>query len=116
MTTTPIIGGGDICRKSEYFMKPRAWRFHMKALCKTFLLLLASFVLASCGGGGGGSHSAFTPPGNDTTITLSATSTTLPVSPCSIGAEQTAPFPCNFPGSPYIAEVTVTWRHNDGQL
>ena len=76
-----------------------------------FLLLLASFVLASCGGGGGGSHSAFTPPGNDTTITLSATTTTLPICQFGAGASQ-----CNFFGSPFISEVTVTWRHNDGQL
>jgi hypothetical protein len=116
MTTISIIGGGDTCRKSEYYMKPRAWRFHMKALCKTFLLLLASFVLASCGGGGGGSHSAFTPPGNDTTIQLVASTTTLPLSPFTVGQEQTDPFPGNFLGSPYISEVTVTWRHNDGQL
>ena len=88
----------------------------MKALCKTFLLLLASVTLTSCGGGGGGSNSAFGPPGNDTTLSLTATTTTLPQSPCSIGAEQATPFPCNFPGSPYIAEVTVTWRHKDGQL
>ena len=31
----------------------------MRALSKTFLLLLATFGLASCGGGGGGSQSAF---------------------------------------------------------
>ena len=88
----------------------------MKAFCKLFVPLLASIGLASCGGGGGGSNSAFGPPGNDTTLTLSATTTTLPQSPCSVGEEQTDPFPCNYPGSPYIAEVTVTWRHKDGQL
>ena len=83
----------------------------MKALCKIFLLLLASFALASCGGGGGGSHSAFTPPGNDTTLSLSATTTTLPICQFGAGASE-----CNFFGSPFISEVTVTWRHNDGQL
>ncbi len=83
----------------------------MKALCKTFLLLLASCVLASCGGGGGGSHSAFGPPGNDTTLTLTATTTTLPLCQFGAGASQ-----CNFFGSPFISEVTATWRHNDGQL
>ena len=83
----------------------------MKALYKTFVLLLASVALTSCGGGGGGSHSAFTPPGNDTTLSLSATTTTLPI--CQFGAGATE---CNFFGSPFISEVTVTWRHNDGQL
>ena len=63
----------------------------MKALCKTFLLLLASFVLASCGGGGGGSNSAFGPPGNDTTLSLSATATTLPI--CQLGPWSS---PCPF--------------------
>ncbi len=88
----------------------------MTFLRKSFSLLLATFALASCGGGGSGSHSAFTPPGTDTSITLTATATTLPASPYDIGAEQTSPFPGNFLGSPYISEVTVTWRHNNGDL
>ena len=83
----------------------------MKALCKTFLLLLASVTLTSCGGGGGGSNSAFGPPGNDTTLSLSATTTTLPICQFGAGASE-----CNFFGSPFISEVTVTWRHKDGQL
>ena len=83
----------------------------MKALCKTFLLLLACIALASCGGGGGGSNSAFGPAGNDTTLSLSATTTTLPICQLGSGSSQ-----CNFFGSPFISEVTVTWRHNDGQL
>jgi len=194
----------------------------MRALSKTFLLLLAAFSLASCGGGGGGSQSAFnatpvdsidisasstsiptnsftiltvtvkrqdgtveadgtsinatvTPatagvvtPGSNTlkggtttfgfsssnqtgtaTITISvpagtngttttatksfpitvtqgngqdsrvqlaSTTTTLPVSPYTFEQQQAAPFPGNFLGSPYVAEVTITLRHVNGQL
>ncbi len=88
----------------------------MKALHKIFVLLLASVALASCGGGGGGSHSAFGPPGNDTSLQLAASTLTLPASPFTVGQEQTDPFPGNYLGSPYISEVTVTWRHNDGSL
>ncbi|HET8942447.1 MAG TPA: hypothetical protein VFN13_10720 [Rudaea sp.] len=202
----------------------------MKALCKTFVLLLASIVLASCGGGGGGNNSAFggapvlsvtitpasstistnsfttlivtvknpdgTPAqdgagvnatlspatigtlsgaagssgttatnvlsggtasftfnssnqagtahiiasvtivttgsvtgtvtytgstnvtvnaGNtqDARLQLSATSTTLPLNPYNSSAY---PFPGNYIGSPFISEVTITWRHTNGQL
>ncbi len=88
----------------------------MKALCKTFVLLLASAVLASCGGGGPGSHSAFGPPGNNTSLQLASSTLTLPASPFTVAQEQTAPYPGNYLGSPYIAEVTVTWRQNDGEL
>jgi hypothetical protein len=52
----------------------------------------------------------------DPRLQLTATSTTLPLNPFSIGDSQTAPFPGNFLGSPYISEVTVTWRHSNGQL
>lgn len=83
----------------------------MKVLYKLFALLLASVGLASCGGGGGGSSSAFGPPGDDTTLSLSATTTTLPI--CQPGASDPS---CLFFGSPYISEVTVTWRHKDGSL
>ncbi|HSE11560.1 MAG TPA: hypothetical protein VLB69_02905 [Rudaea sp.] len=57
-------------------------------------------------------------PGNgqDPRLQLSATSTTLPLNPYSIGESQKDPFPGNFVGSPYISEVTVTWRHSNGQL
>jgi len=83
----------------------------MKVLYKLFVLLLASVGLASCGGGGGGSNSAFGPPGNDTTLSLSATTTTLPLCQAGGGSPN-----CDFFGSPFIAELTVTWRHKDGQL
>ena len=44
---------------------------------------------------------------------MSATSTTLPLNPYNPSAY---PFPGNYLGSPYISEVTVTWRHANGQL
>src|SRR6185295_7237768 len=200
------------CRADEYHVTSRAWRFDMRALSKTFLLLLATFGLASCGGGGGGSQSAFnatpvdsiaisagstsittnsftiltvsvkrqdgtveadgtsinatvtpatmgvvTPSSNtltggtttfgfassnqtgtatitisvpagtngatttatksipitvtqgngqDSRVQLAATTTTLPVSPYTFAQQQAAPFPGNFLGSPYVAEVT----------
>lgn len=47
----------------------------MKALCNFFVLLLASFVLASCGGGGGGSNSAFEPV--SLTVTVTPASSTI---------------------------------------
>ena len=57
-------------------------------------------------------------PGNgiNPLLQLVATATTLPVSPYSFGQQQTSPFPGNFLGSPYIAEIAVTWRHSSGQL
>jgi hypothetical protein len=52
----------------------------------------------------------------DPRLALSATTTTLPINPYTYGQQQADPFPGNFPGSPYIAEVTLTWRHSNGQL
>jgi hypothetical protein len=213
------IGSQDSCRRNEY-MKSRARRFDMKALCNLFVLMLASFALASCGGGGGGSNSAFggTPafeisitaspasvttnsfttltvtvknPGGanapdgtavtaslspatigslsgasasgatatntvtggvttflfnssnqtgtahitatassssksidvavnagstqDPRLALSPTAVSLPLNPYAASA-QVYPFPSNYLGSPWISEVTVTWRHSNGQL
>jgi hypothetical protein len=51
----------------------------------------------------------------DPRLQLTATTTTLPLNPFA-GQAQTYPFPGNYIGSPYIAEVTVTWRHSNGQL
>jgi hypothetical protein len=49
----------------------------MKALCNLFVLMLASFALASCGGGGGGSNSAFGgSPAFEISITASPASVT----------------------------------------
>lgn len=49
----------------------------MKALCNLFVLMLASFALASCGGGGSGSNSTFGgSPAFDISITASPTSIT----------------------------------------
>src|SRR5579883_3497414 len=53
-----------------------------------------------------------------TNITVTAGGTQDPrlqLNPFAAQAE-TFPFPSNFIGSPYIAEVTVTWRHSNGQL
>jgi hypothetical protein len=51
----------------------------------------------------------------DPRLQLTATTTTLPLDPFS-GGDQVSPFTGNYIGSPYIAEVTVTWRHSNGQL
>jgi hypothetical protein len=48
----------------------------MKALCKTFLLMLTATGLASCGGGGGGGQSALNPTPADT-ISISASATSI---------------------------------------
>lgn len=77
----------------------------MRAFGKTLGLLFASLALASCGGGGSGS--AFTPPQSGT-ITLSATTTTLPVNVWGYTPTQY--------GNPTQAEVTITWRNADGSL
>ena len=201
----------------------------MKALSKTFVLLLAAFGLASCGGGGGGSQGAFQPTPSDT-ISISASSTSittngfitltvtvkkhdgtiendgtqvtasvtpatmgsvsgggtsgttatntlaggnttfiftsgnqtgtatvtmslaantngsptatavsipitvtagnsqdprlqfsessasLPLNPFDFAAQQVTPFPGNFPGSPYVSEIDITWHHTGGSL
>jgi hypothetical protein len=223
-------GNHDSCRRNQY-MKSRARRFDMKALRNLFVLMLASFALASCGGGGNGSNSAFggapvltvsvsaspasittnsfttltvtvknpdgspaangaavqatlnpstigslsagsasgstvsaplsggtasfifnssnqtgtakitasvtvnttgsvtgtvsytgsvsvnVTPGNsqDPRLTLSPTAVSLPLNPYAAQA-QIYPFPSNYLGSPWISEVTVTWRHSNGQL
>lgn len=51
----------------------------------------------------------------DPRLKLSATSTTIPLNPY---ADQTSVFPFigNYIGSPYISEVTITWRHSNGTL
>jgi hypothetical protein len=53
--------------------------------------------------------------GQDSRVQLSATATTLPASPTALPSSRT-PFPGNFPGSPYVAEVDITLRHINGQL
>ncbi len=73
---------------------------------KTLGLLLASLALASCGGGGG-DGGAFTAP-QSSTMTLSATTTTLPVNVWGYVPTQY--------GNPTQAEVTITWRNPDGTL
>src|SRR6188472_3886753 len=79
MTHSPstISAATGSCRADEYHVKLQAWRFDMRALSKTFLLLLlATFGLASCGGGGGGSQSAFNATPVDS-IAISAGSTSI---------------------------------------
>jgi hypothetical protein len=51
----------------------------------------------------------------DPRLTLSPTAVSLPLNPYAAFA-QTYPFPSNYLGSPWISEVTVTWRHSNGQL
>ncbi len=76
----------------------------MKFPFKTLGLLLASMALASCGGGGG--NGAAGPP-QAGSITLTASRTTLPLNP-----NNTLPYP----GSPYTAEVSFTYRNNAGVI
>ena len=79
----------------------------MKAFSKCLGLLLLSATLASCGGGGGsGSHGAFEPTPSGS-LTLQASTQQLPLNRNDIGP---------FFGSPYMAEVTVTWRRANGDL
>ena len=53
---------------------------------------------------------------NDPRLVLTPTTATLPLNPYA-GVEEIGPdFVSNYLGSPYIAEITVTWRHSNGQL
>ncbi|MGB8377669.1 MAG: hypothetical protein WCE70_04255 [Rhodanobacteraceae bacterium] len=76
----------------------------MNLVAKTLTLLLAGLALSACGGGGGDGHGAFTPPASGT-ITLTATTTMLP-----LNAANSAWFPT----SPFSAEVDINWRYADG--
>ncbi len=79
----------------------------MNSACKFLVLLLAGIALAGCGGGGGSDgHGATTPPQGGK-LTLSATTTTLPLNPDNI-----APYV----GSPYMAEVGITFRSSNGTI
>ena len=77
----------------------------MKFFGKTLGLMLASLALASCGGGGSDGGTFHPTTG---TITLVATTTTLPVN---VWGYQ----PIDY-GNPTQAEVTMTWRNPDGGL
>ena len=77
----------------------------MKFPLKTLGLLLASMSLASCGGGGGDGGGASAPLAG--TITLTPTRTTLPLNPNNV---------LPYPGSPYMAEVSFTYRNNAGVI
>ncbi len=78
----------------------------MRLPFKALGLLVASLALASCGGGGGDGGGATSPPANGT-ITLAATRTTLPLNPGNV---------LPYPGSPYMAEVSFTYRNANGQI
>ncbi len=77
----------------------------MKLFGKPLGVLLAGLVLASCGGGGGNGGSVSPPQSGS--ITLSATTTTLPTNAGSW-------FPHDH--GPNQAEITVTMRNADGTL
>lgn len=80
----------------------------MRAFNRCLGLLAASLMLASCGGGGGsGGDGAFQPTPSGT-LTVTATTTSLPLN------RQPSDLP--FIGSPYIAEVDITWRRANGDL
>lgn len=78
----------------------------MNVFGKTLGLVLASLALASCGGGGG-NGGAFS-PAVSSTISLSATSTTLPVNTAGYSPLQY--------GNPTQATVTIVWRNPNGTL
>jgi len=77
----------------------------MKFPFKTLGLLIASMTLASCGGGGGDGGATSAPQTG--TITLSATRTTLPLNSGNV---------LPYPGSPFMAEVSFTYRNNAGVI
>lgn len=77
----------------------------MKFPLKTLGLLLASLAVASCGGGGGNGGAASAPqPGS---ITLTASRVQLPLNSNNI---------LPYPGSPFMAEVSFTYRNNAGNI
>ena len=78
----------------------------MKFVHKTLGLLLASVALVSCGGSGG-NGGGFSPPQSGS-ITLTATTQTLPLN--------TAGYDPGQRGAPTQSEVTITWRNPDGSL
>lgn len=53
---------------------------------------------------------------NDPRLVLTPSTVTLPLNPYAALAEVGPDFVSNYLGSPYIAEITVTWRHSNGQL
>ena len=83
----------------------QAWRFNMKVFGKILGLLLASLVLVSCGGSGG-NGGAFSPPQSGS-ITLAATTTTLPLNASGLLPHD---------HGPNQAEVNITLRNADGSL
>lgn len=78
----------------------------MNPACKSLVALLAGLALAGCGGGGGDGGGATSPPQNGQ-IVLSPTTTTLPLNPGNI---------LPYVGSPYMAEVGITFRNAAGTI
>jgi hypothetical protein len=78
--------------------------FHSKTL--GLLLSGLALSLAGCGGGGGDGGGATSPPQNGS-ITLNATTTSLPVNPNMVPAN---------PGGPYTATVAISFRSATGTL
>jgi hypothetical protein len=52
----------------------------------------------------------------DPRLQFSENNASLPLNPFDFAAQQATPFPGNFPGSPYVSEIVVTWRHTGGSL
>ncbi|MCQ4164761.1 hypothetical protein [Tahibacter harae] len=79
----------------------------MRAIKRCLGLLAASLMLASCGGGGGsGGDGAFQPTPSGT-LTITATTSELPMNRDGVGP---------FFGSPFMAELDITWRRANGDL
>ncbi|MDN5923872.1 MAG: hypothetical protein L0H70_02600 [Xanthomonadales bacterium] len=79
----------------------------MKALCKIFVPLLASALLAGCGGGGGDDgHAIFTP--DSIIISMQSGTQDLPLNTTGLLPN---------PGGPFTTEVSITLRYkSSGQL
>lgn len=79
----------------------------MRAIKRCLGLLAASLMLASCGGGGGsGGDGAFQPTPSGT-LTITATTSELPMNRDGVGP---------FFGSPFMTELDIVWRRANGDL
>ncbi|MBL8298027.1 MAG: Ig-like domain-containing protein [Rhodanobacteraceae bacterium] len=79
----------------------------MRAFKRCLGLLTAGLMLASCGGGGGSGGDGAFQPVTSGTLTITTTATSLPMN-------RQGGLP--FLGSPYIAELNITWRRANGDL
>jgi hypothetical protein len=78
----------------------------MNPACKSLVALLAGLALASCGGGGGDGGGATSPPQSGQ-IVLTPNTTSLPLNPGNV---------LPYPGSPFMAEVGITFRDASGRI